>query len=117
MARGLKDHRYSSDFTLNEAKRYTDDPNQERYEILKVGSEDYLVFLVSLVKVAFAMDEAKYFETVSMNLELRPDKLDSFSRIGSFPLSLFGNIVMLAAFFGIMWYLFPSLRTTVFAIF
>jgi len=75
------------------------------------------VFLVSLVKVAFAMDEAKYFETVSVNMELRADRLDSFSRIGSFPLSLLGNVVMLAIFFGLMWYLFPSLRSTAFVVF
>ena len=84
---------------------------------MKVGNEEYLVFLVSLVKVAYAMDEAKYFETVSMNIELRADRLDSFSRIGNFPLSLLANIAMVAIFFGVMWLLFPSLRNTVFVIF
>ena len=84
---------------------------------MKVGNEEYLVFLVSLVKVAYAMDEAKYFETVTMNIELRADHLDSFSRIGSFPLSLLANIAMLTIFFGVMWLLFPALRNTVFVIF
>lgn len=82
-----------------------------------MGNEEYLVFLVSLVKVAYAMDEAKYFETVSMNIELRADRLDSFSRIGNFPLSLLANIAMVAIFFVVMWLLFPSLRNTVFVIF
>lgn len=117
VARGLKDHRYSAEFTLDGTKRYVDDPRQERYEVAKAGSEEYLVFLVSLVKVAFAMDEAKYFETVSVNMELRPDRLDSFSRIGSFPLSLLGNLAMVIVFFGLMWYLFPSLRSSAFVVF
>lgn len=117
VARGLKDHRYSAEFTLDGAKRYVDDPRQERYEVARAGSEEYLVFLVSIVKVAFAMDEAKYFETVAVNMELRADCLDSFSRIGSFPLSILGNLAMLAVFFGLMWYLFPSLRSTAFVVF
>jgi len=33
VARGLKDHRYSAEFTLDAAKRYVDDPRQERYEV------------------------------------------------------------------------------------
>jgi hypothetical protein len=69
------------------------------------------------VKVAYAMDEAAFFQTVKLNLELRADNLDSFSRFGSFPLSVLANIVLVGIFFGVMWYLFPSLRETVFALF
>ena len=70
-----------------------------------------------MVKNALAMDEAQMFTQVKVNFELRPDSLDSFSKIGSFPLSLGVNLIMLALFFGIMYALFPSLRTSVFGFF
>ena len=79
--------------------------------------EEYLVFTFSLVKNALAMDEAQMFSQVKVNFELRPDNLDSFSRIGNFPLSLGANMIMLALFFGIMYAVFPSLRTSVFGFF
>ena len=112
--REMKDHKYSSEFTLDANKRYSDDPLEERYMIDKVADEEYLVFIVSLVKVAMAMDESKLFEKVKMNIELRPDSLDSFSKVDSFFLSVLANVVMVILFLGIMYALFPVLRSTVF---
>ncbi len=55
----MKDHKYASEFTLNQLKRYEDDPDQRRFVIEKDDSgEEYLVFTFSLVKNALAMDEA-----------------------------------------------------------
>ena len=94
-----------------------DDPKEEKYEIATSGGEKYLVFLVSLVKVSYAVDEAKFFEGVKMNLELRANKMDSFSRVGSFPISILANIVMVLVFLGFMYAFFPSLRSTAFVVF
>ena len=63
------------------------------------------------------MDESKFFDTVKMNLELRADNLDSFSRVGSFPLSTLASIAMAVIVLGSMYALFPSLRSSVFGIF
>ena len=72
--------------------------------------------MMSLVKVALAMDEAQMFGQVKLNIELRPDNLNAFSKIGSFPLSLLANIAMIAVFLGVMYYLFPIVRQTVFGV-
>jgi hypothetical protein len=63
------------------------------------------------------MDEARFFDTVKMNLELRVNNLDSFSKVGSFPLSIIANIVMAAVFLGGMYIMFPLLRNTAFVVF
>lgn len=79
--RGLKDHRYVMEFELTASKRYADDADQKRYLIAKEGDEEFLVFVFSIVKVAFAMDEAAFYKQIRANLELRENKLDSFSRL------------------------------------
>ena len=84
--------------------------------IEKIGDEYYLVFVVSLVKITLALDEAKLFDPVYLNLELRSDNLDSFSKVKNFDLSVLANIIMVILFLGIMYALFPILRKTVFAI-
>ena len=115
-SRDLLDHKYASEFTLNQNKRYEDDPNQEKYEIVKTAAdgEEYLVFVFSLVKVALAMDEAEMFKGVALNLELRSDSINSFSKIDNYWLSLLANLGMIVVFLGIMYALFPILRSTVF---
>lgn len=115
--RGLKDHRYVMEFELTGNKRYADDADQKRYLIAKEGDEEFLVFVFSIVKVAFAMDEAAFYKQIRVNLELRENKLDSFSRIKNYPATIALNVGMLIVFFGIMYALFPSLRTSVFALF
>lgn len=118
LGRGLKDHRYAAEFTLDANKRYSDDPKGERFEIMQdKNGQDHLVFIVSLVKVAYAMDESKYFETVTMNLELRANNLSSFSKVGSFTVSVVSGIFMSALFLGIMYLIFPVLRQTAFVVF
>ena len=110
----MLDHRYPVEFTLNENKRYEDDSTEERYQIQKINDQEYLVFVFSLVKIALSMDEAELFKGVKVNFELRPDRLSSFSTVNSFTVSMLANLVMIALFFGIMYALFPYLRTTVF---
>ena len=36
-SKGLRDHRYASTFTLNDAKMYADDPEGQIYEIIGSG--------------------------------------------------------------------------------
>jgi hypothetical protein len=76
-----------------------------------------LVFIMQIVKIAYPMDEAKFFETVKVNLELRANNLDSFSAVGSFPLSILANIAMAVIFLVGMYLLFPILRNTAFVVF
>lgn len=73
--------------------------------------------MVSLVKVAYAVDESKYFDNVTMNLELRADNLNSFSKVNNFKLSILANIAMSVLFLGLMYFAFPILRNTAFVIF
>lgn len=107
-ARGLKDHKYASEFSLDQNKRFSDDPQQERYAIETIKDEEYLVFLLSIVKVAFAVDEAQFFKLTKLNIELRSDSLDSFSRVGSFPVSLAASITLIGAFIALMYFMFPN---------
>ncbi|CDW84210.1 UNKNOWN [Stylonychia lemnae] len=113
-SRDLLDHRYPVEFTLNENKRYEDDQDEVRYEIKQIDDKEYLVFIFSLVKVAFAMDEAQLFKGVKVNFELRSDRLSSFSKVNSFGVSMLANMVMILIFFGILYALFPILRQTIF---
>lgn len=63
------------------------------------------------------MDEAIAVNgPVLVNLELRRDNLDSFSKIDNFWLSLAANIVMIFIVFGVMYKAFPIVRTTIFGI-
>eukprot|EP00347_Sterkiella_histriomuscorum_P017432 403349391 len=113
-SRDLLDHRYPVEFTLNQQKRYEDDQNEERYEIKRIGDEEYLVFSFSLVKIAYAMDETQYFKTIPINFELRPDNLSSFSAVNNIAYGAAASIGMIVVFLGVMWALFPVLRETVF---
>ena len=115
LARDLKDHRYPAQFGLDENKRYNDDPLQDKYLIERRGDEEYLVFMLSLVKIAIPLDEAKFFKGQQINLELRVDSIDSFSKVDSFAMSMFANLAMCVVFLSIMYFLFPILRNTVFA--
>ena len=49
-------------------------------------------------------------------MELRANNLNSFSRLNNYPATIALNVGMLVVFMGIMYLLFPSLRTTVFAL-
>ncbi len=105
------------EFSLDRSKRYSDDAASKRYHIAREGDEEFLVFVFSIVKVAFAMDEAAFYKKVRVNLELRENSLNSFSRLKNYPATIALNLGMLFVFFGIMYALFPSLRSSVFAIF
>lgn len=117
LTRGLKDHRYGAEFKLDAQKRYSDDSDQAKFEIGTSNNEQFLVFVLSLVKIAYPMDEAKFLDKVTLNLELRANNLDSFSKVGSFPLSLLANVAMAVVFLGGMYLLFPVLRNTAFVVF
>jgi hypothetical protein len=71
----------------------------------------------SIVKIAYALDEASFYDKVRVQLELRANNLDSFSRLKNYPATIALNVGMLVVFFGVMYLLFPSLRTTVFGLF
>ena len=60
------------------------------------------------------MDEAKLFDRVKVNFELRPDNLNAFSKVDNVVVSMLANIAMIIAFLGIMYILFPVLRQSVF---
>ena len=104
------------EFTLDGNKRYEDDPYQERYFIAQEGDEEFLLFTFSVVKVAYALDEAAFYDKIRLTMELRANKLESFSRLKNYPATIALNVGMLIVFFGVMYLLFPSLRTTVFGL-
>jgi hypothetical protein len=105
------------EFALDGNKRYEDDPYQERYFIAQEGDEEYLMFVFSVVKVAYALDEASFYDKIRLTLELRANKLDSFSRMNNYPVTLALNAAMLLVFMSVMYPLFPSLRATAFGLF
>ena len=105
------------EFALDGNKRYEDDPYQERYFIAQEGDEEYLMFVFSVVKVAYALDEASFYDKIRLTLELRANKLDSFSRMNNYPVTLALNAAMLLVFMSVMYLLFPSLRATAFGLF
>lgn len=72
------------------------------------------MFTFSVTKIAFALDEAAFYDKIRLTLELRPNKLDSFSRLNNYPATIALNVGMLVVFMGVMYLLFPSLRSTVF---
>lgn len=49
-----------------------------------------------------------------MNIELRPDNVNAFSRVNNIAVNLLATLTMIAVFLGLMYALFPVLRTTVF---
>ena len=104
------------EFALDGNKRYEDDPYQERYFIAQEGDEEFLLFTFSVVKVAYALDEAAFYDKIRLTMELRASKLESFSRLKNYPATIALNVAMLIVFFGVMYLLFPSLRTTVFGL-
>lgn len=105
------------EFSLDANKRYDDDPYQERYFIAQEGDEEFLLFIFSVVKVAYALDEAAFYDKIRLTMELRSNKLDSFSRIKNYPATIALNVAALLVFMSVMYILFPSLRKTVFGLF
>jgi len=69
----------------------------------------------SIIKVALAMDEAKMFDDISLNLELRANNLHAFSKVGNYWVSMLANLAMITIFLGVLYLMFPQLRTSVFA--
>jgi hypothetical protein len=117
LQRGLKDHRYVMEFALDANRRFEDDPYQERYFIAQEGDEEYLLFVFSVVKVAFALDETAFYDKIRLTMELRANKLEAFSRLKNYPATIALNVVMLIVFMSVMYLLFPSLRATAFGLF
>ena len=78
-SRGLRDFQDYSQFTLNEFALYTDDPNEEIYEIIssELDSTRYLVFTFSAVKSSLAYDEETLYQESEMTLELLPTTMPS----------------------------------------
>jgi hypothetical protein len=101
---------------LDYLKRYADDINGVEYEIRLIGKESYLVFVMSVVKVALAMDESKMFDKVSVALELRKDSFDSFSSSDNFVWSLIATLIILGVFLIILFFLSVGVKETIFGI-
>ena len=60
---GLRDHRYPSQFKLNQNKKYEDDPDGKLFEITVVIDTDgntkaFLAFVLSVVERAYDFDES-----------------------------------------------------------
>jgi hypothetical protein len=66
------------------------------------------------MKIAFALDEAKFYEPTKISIELRADRLNSFSRIGNYPVTLGLSIAAVIFFMVMMYKMIPALRTSVF---
>ena len=70
----MRDHQYSSHFTLNSDGHYTDDQSRSMFEIIGSGidSTQYLVFTLSQVNTALANDEETLYQESEVTLELIP---------------------------------------------
>ena len=117
LKRELKDHRYSVFFSLNENKRYQDDVEMKAYEVIKESGKEYLVFTLSLVKVALAMDEAEMFKKEIVVIELRTDSLSSFSTSNNVWKSVLGTIMIFVLFIFILSQFVPGVGKYVFGVF
>ena len=118
-SKGLRDHRYASEFRLNNNKRYLDDPQGLKYEIVqKEGGEEFLVFVLSVVRVSLAFDEAALYNTVDVSIELMQDSLDSFSTVNSFAVSLVATVVTIGVFLSMVYFVIlpQSVRNLLFGI-
>lgn len=100
----LRDHRYPSEFTLSESKRYQDDLEGTKYEILETPQTSYLVFALSMVERAYSFDEANSLQKIDVTLTLMPNSLDSFSEVGSFWVSCAATCLVLGLFIAIVYF-------------
>ena len=73
-SKGMRDHQYSSHFTLSSDGHYIDDPLKQNFEIIGSGidSTQYLVFTLSAVNTALAYDEETLYQESEVTLELIP---------------------------------------------
>ena len=108
-SRGLRDFQDYSQFTLNEFALYTDDPNEEIYEIISsdLDSTRYLVFTFSAVKSSLAYDEETLYQESEMTLELLPTNMPSNfqSRVSSHWLSLIMTLLAIIIFIAVSYLL------------
>lgn len=101
--KALADHRFASEFELNNLRAYADDTEGTTYEIRTVDDTTYLVFIMTVIKVSLAMDEANLYDEMDVSLQLMPDSLDSFSQVNSFAASLGLTILIIAAFITVVY--------------
>ena len=80
---------------------YTDDPEEQIYEIRRLENEEkFLVLTMTVVRVSFAMDEVNLYDNVDVALELMADNMHSSSRINNLWLSVALTVAIIIAFFG-----------------
>ena len=60
--KALADHRFASEFSLNSLGAYSDDSEGLTYEMRVVDAITYLVFIMTVVKISLAMDEANLYD-------------------------------------------------------
>ena len=94
-------------FSLNSYKKYADDPNEEKFEIVSAGGKQYLGFVLTVVERAHSFDEAVMFEKVEIGLKLMPDHLASLTEINNFPVSVLVTVLVLLVSLGGLWYVLP----------
>ena len=116
LTRGLKDVRKAAEFYLNDNLRYSDDPNEEIYEIKEIDNVKYFVFTFSLVHIALPVDEALFFDPIRIQFIVFETTLDGQSRFNNANLSIVINFGAMLVFFVVLYMIFPALRNTVFAL-
>jgi len=104
---GLRDHRDYLKFSLNSDKKYKDDPNEEKFEIVSNRGEKYLGFVLTVVEKSYSFDEAVMFDKVEIGLRLMPDNLDSLTELNNFSLSILMTVLVLLLSLWFIWYLLP----------
>jgi hypothetical protein len=79
----------------------------EQYEIVSLGEEEYLSFVLTVVQRAHAFDEAILFEKVEIGLRLMPDHPDSLTEFGNIYAAVVLTVIVLAAALATMWIMLP----------
>ena len=71
----LKDNRPSSEFSVFANGTYTNDPDEQLFEIIHgADSVKYLVFNLSIMKISMAYDEELMMREVEIGLAIFPEQ-------------------------------------------
>ena len=71
----MKDNRPSSEFEVFANGTYTNDPNEQLFEIIHgADSVKYLVFNLSIMKISMAYDEELMMREVEIGLAIFPEQ-------------------------------------------
>lgn len=73
-----------------------------------------MVFVLSVVKVALAMDEAEMFSKISIGMELMPSSIDSFSKQGNVLVSASATVAISLVFVVLLYFFGAGVKDSVF---